>query len=221
MTTKQTAPVLQNLQGSLHFTDGQIFWQSHTTGTIKPIAAESVRAAFSKEPMDSGWIPPGVVRWGNGSKGQWMCEWIAPNIYTMTLELGGVQTTITVPMPSLIWFGQGKSFYIWAAKQKAFRPDAELFAAPLPNVTAKTGIICFGGQNTNRVEKGGFERAWELFWAMAFNRDHSGDKSNAHKEDITKQLLALAKSKSKTYPLGDMVSMRTTLNQAINQFAKR
>jgi PRTRC genetic system protein B len=217
----EIVPILQNLQGSLHFTDGQIFWQSHAAGTIKPIAAESVRQAFSKQSIDSGWIPPGVVRWGHGNKGQFMCEWIAPNVYTMTLQLAGEERLIIVPMPSLVWFGQGNNFYIWAAKQKHFTPDAELFAAPVPNVTASSGIICFGGKNKNRVEKGGFEKAWELFWAMAFNRDHSGGKSQAHKDDVTKQLLALAKAKAKTYPIGDLVPMRTSLNQAVNQFAKR
>lgn len=224
-STKKTetvvVPILQNLQGSLHFTDGQIFWQSHATGTIKPVAAESVRQAFSKQSIDTGWLPPGVNRWGNGNKGQWAVEWVAPNVYTLTLQLAGEERIITVPMPSLIWFGQGSHFYIWAAKQKEFSPDAELFAAPLPNVTASSGIICFGGKNRNRVEKGGFEKAWELFWAMAFNRDHSGGKSQLHKNDVTKQLLALAKLKAKSYPLGDLVPMRMSLNSMIANFAKR
>ncbi len=218
---KSAAPVLQNLQSSLHFCDGQLFYQSYKSGTIKPIATEAARQAFSTQPIDSGWLPPNVNRWGHGNKGQWMCEFVAPNVYTLTLALAGQHKTITVPMPSLIWFGQGNNFYIWAAKQKHFTPDAELFAAPVPNVTASSGIICFGGKNKNRVEKGGFEKAWELFWEMAFNKDHSGGKSNQHKEDVTKQLLALASSKAKSYPLGDLVPMRTTLNQVVNRFAGR
>lgn len=225
MKTKPQAqdatPLLQNLQGSLHFASGQLFWQSYEESpTIKPVSIEAARQAFSNQPIDSGWIPPGVLRWGHGNKGQWMVEWIAPATYTITLEMAGERKTISVPMPSLIWFGQGKHFYIWAAKQKTFRPDAPLFHAPLPNV-GDSGVICFGNQNPHRVEKGGFDAAWNLFWEMAFNKDHANGKSRAHEKDVTRQLLAVAKAKAKTYPLNDLLPMNWTLGQIVNKFAKR
>ena len=202
--------------------DEELLFQSVRDGAqvSKHIAPAALRQAFANEPVDSGWLPPGIHRWGQSSRGTWALRWHAPAVYV--IHLAARKQSLRVPMPALVWFGQGRKYYIFAQAGARFQPDGELFHAPLANVNL-TGLICFGKNAHPDVAKGGFETAWQTFWAAAFNDDHSHNKSRAQQAgtSINLQLQALARRKEIVYPVKDLVSMNVTLEVALRRLTRR
>ena len=185
---------------------------------IKFISPGSMREAFAKEPVDSGWLPPGVLRCGTSSRGQWMLSWHKPAMYTV--HLADRKTPLRVPMPSLIWFGISHNYYIFAARENEFKPNAALYRVPLANVNHH-GLICFGSEEHPDVGRNGFDLAWNVFWASRFNNDHDNGKSRTHGEAINTQLIELSRQKVTNYPLKDLISMDTSLDAAIQRLTRR
>lgn len=215
------APMGLKADAALFFVENEVVFQGVGTDgveQIKFISPATLREAFAKEPMDSGWLPPGVNRCGSSSKGDWMVRWHEPAIYTV--HLADRKQPLRVPMPSLIWFGIKNNYYIFAAREAKFTPTAALFAAPVANVN-RYGLICFGQNLHPDVAKGGFEKSWRTFWEAPFNNDHDDGKSKAFPGEINKQLLKLAKEKATTYPLKDLVSLPDTLSTVIHRLTRR
>ena len=215
----QTIMPPEGCQAALFFLDGQYLFTYDGDGAVhsKFVSPAAVRQAFAGEPVDSGWLPEGVIRWGSGSRGTWMVRYHAPAVYRVIIE---GERSFRVPMPPLIWFGQKTHYYIWAVKGKSFDPKAQLYRAPLPNVNLN-GLICFGKNAHPDVAKGGFDKTWRTFWEAPFNGDHANTKSHAHKKDVREQLRAVAKSKEKTYPSTDLVRMGHTVESAIEMHTRR
>lgn len=206
---------------ALYFVDGQyLFHGVREDGAeqVKFLSAASVREAFAKEPMDMGWLPAGINRCGQGSRGKWLVRWHPPAIYSVHLD--GRKASLRVPMPSLIWFGQKHKYYIFAAREQAFTPNAALYHAPLANVNS-IGLICFGQNQHPDVAKGGFDQAWKTFWDAPFSDHHDDGKSKAHPKDISAQLRALAQGKAQTYPVKDLASMNISLDKAVERLTRR
>jgi PRTRC genetic system protein B len=213
-------PMGVRAEAAIYFVDDQfLFHGVEDSGAeqIKFVSSGSVREAFANEGLDTGWLPPGVNRYGIGSRGIWMVRWHDPTIYTMRLE--GRKTPLRVPMPSLIWFGIKNNFYIFAAREKRFTPRATLYRAPLANVNHH-GLICFGKEDHPDVVKGGFERAWKAFWESEFNDHHDDGKSKRHPESINPLIAVLARAKARSYPVKDLVSMNTSLESAIERLTR-
>lgn len=222
MNTKKSISLAapEGASAALYFLEGSYCFQSVGDGSVvqKFVSPASVRDAFAKEPLDSGWLPPGVNRYGVSAKGAWMVRWHAPAIYDVHLE--GIKQPLRVPMPSLIWIGQKHNYFILAAREKTFTQNAMLYRAPLANVN-RSGLICFGANAHPDVAAGGFDRAWRTFWEASFNNDHDDGKSEKYPDAINDHLRELARAKAKTYPLVDLVSTHTTLNAAIERLTKR
>jgi PRTRC genetic system protein B len=202
-------------QAALVFSGGQYLfrWREHDAVQSKFISPASVRAAFSAEPIDTGWLPPNVRRWGTGANGNWavlsippmrrqlLFEHIVQDIPTMTLD---------VPLPALVFMRIGSSGYIWALKDE-FAPDAVLYHAPLPNVNS-SGAICFG---SNRLEGQSVAQSWQLFLDSPFTSHQVNGKSRRQPDDI--RLLLASLHKKRRYPLRDLLPLqpRVTVDQAI------
>lgn len=209
-------------QAALFFLEGEYQFQAVDGGLVvtKNVSPAAVKQAFSKEAMDSGWLPANVNRCGVGSRGWWMVRWHAPAIYTLKLDTDSPVKEIRVALPALVWFGQGHAYYIWAMKGNRFDPQGELFRAPISNVD-DSGLICFGKNKHPDVAKGGFEQSWQVFWEAPFN-DHNDDKKSlTHPTSIVPKLVELSKSKARKYPVDDLIPMKSTLDAAINRMINR
>ena len=214
-------PLGVRAEAAIYFVDDQFLFHgldNRGAEQIKFVSSATVREAFSYEPLDSGWLPPGVVRYGVSSRGTWMVRWHAPGIYKV--RLAGRKTPLTVPMPALIWVGLKHNYYIFAAREPRLTPKAVLHRAPLANVNHH-GLICFGKEEHPDVARGGFDLAWNTFWQSEFNDDHDNGKSRRHPDAVNAMLTELSRAKAKSYPQADLVSMNVSLDAAIKQIARR
>ncbi len=217
---KGNLSVPASAEAALYFVDDQLLFQTvdGERVTSKLLSAATVRQAFSNAPIDTGWLPRGVSRWGTGSRGQWMVRWHEPAPYK--LQLAARKAAIVVPMPALVYFGIGNAYYLWAMKGVTFNPALRLFHAPLANINS-SGLICFGQNAHPDVAKGGFEQTWQTFWQAPFNNDHANKKSKSEPENINPKLQELSRRKATTYPADDLVESGWTLNQAIERYTNR
>jgi PRTRC genetic system protein B len=212
---------LTGAEAALYFIDDQLLFQRvNASGeqTCKLIAPAAARAAFAAAPIDSGWLPEGVNRWGESQRGVWMLRWHRPQVYR--LSIAGQKKRLTVPLPALVWFGQGTSYYLAAMKGASLDPAGALYHAPLANVN-RHGLVCFGKNSHPDVRRGGFDKAWLVFWNAPFNDDHSDGKSRAAPDSINKQLIRLSQERKERYPAPDLEPMNLTLDQYVRALARQ
>lgn len=165
--------------------------------------------AFGSLAVDSGWLPPGVCRWGRQPAGDWMVRWYPPG--RAILQFGDPQyagaSTLDIPLPGMVFAGLGDTYYVWAARDLTCCPETPLFVAPLPNVY-HDGRICFGSNIPPAISAEAWatiDTAWQNFIASPFIGDLSGGKSRAHPDDVRTTLMHLAQSTCTSYPLEDLV----------------
>ena len=157
---------------ALLFTRGQyiLYRRDSTEVACKGVSAETLRTAFVQEPVDSGWLPEGVIRWGSGPAGTFMVKFIPPGKRRIHLAAQTAPRMIEPPLPALLFAGVNTTYYVWALRGKTCNPSAQLFHAPFPNVYSD-GHICFGNNRPPEVGWKTFDEAWQLFLASPFNAD--------------------------------------------------
>jgi hypothetical protein len=172
---------------------------------MRGVSPALLRKAFSAEAVDSGWLSPGVCRWGSRPEGDWMVKFYPASAHT--LDLGEQHRTATVVLPSIVFGGIGNVYYVWATKTRTFSPHDRIFVVPLPNVY-HDGRICFGNNTPPTLSWGewdGIDTAWNLFVESPFNGDLAQQKSRAHPVDVREQLSAVDQRKRQRYPLSDLI----------------
>jgi PRTRC genetic system protein B len=186
---------------ALLFTRGQyiLYRRDGAEVACKGVEALTLRTAFVQEPVDSGWLPEGVLRWGSGPAGIFMVKFVPPGKQRIHL---GTQT-IEPPLPALLFAGVNRIYYVWALRGKTCDSSAQLFHAPFPNVYSD-GRICFGNNRPPQVGEQTFNEAWQLFLTSPFNADMTSGKSQAEPSDVRRQLIQLAVENAKRYPVQDL-----------------
>lgn len=203
LSSTQSPPCLIFLEGQYLF-----YWVENGQANFKLVSSESVRAAFSQEPIDSGWLPKDIVRCGFSVHGNWAIKFIP----SQKLELKIDNQSVLVPLPSLIFLGIDTDYYIWAIKEKQFSRLAKIFHAPLPNID-HNGKICFGSNLMPDATPTGVEQAWHLFLESSFTSHLVQGKSKEFQDDVRLKL----RQKFNTYPLEDLIQSRsTTVESEIN-----
>ena len=197
-------------------------WRDSLGEHFKFLRPRQLRLAVSSIVIDSGWLPPGVCRWGVGARDKlWMLKFIPPAVHTLTLTdaeagPGGVQApvasrTLTVPLPALVLGGTfteklGATYYLWAVKEgraEELSDATPAYRAPLPNVNGD-GLVCFGENSVGEVTAESIEQTWRTFITSPFNRHWANGKSRTADGDIGELLARLAQRRRKRYPLGDL-----------------
>jgi PRTRC genetic system protein B len=229
---------LVQADAELIFYDGQYLLHYMEDGQerYKLLTGAALRAAFSGQAVDSGWLPQGIVRWGEGTHGVYAVKWITPGLYSLAIEVaageeGKLKTKrIEVPLPGLVFIGMGTSYYLFALKGDKLDPKAHVFKAPLSNVYTSS-LICWGENKPPAASAESMAAAWELFIGSPFNDHLANGKSVAHPEDIGQQLMQIAHQKAKKYPEKDLVPYtylysksghgdgRITLDEVVNRLA--
>ncbi|WP_013334880.1 hypothetical protein [Gloeothece verrucosa] len=207
---------------SVHIFEGQfaVTYQEDKRTIRKFISPLSVRQALEKIPIDTGFIPPGIVRWGMFNGDQWAVKFIPPQKYTLNFGLvEGKELSLSVPLPAFVFLGKGTTYYLWAVKEKTVLPTAIVFHAPLPNIY-DNGAICFGNVSVLRASLQVMDEVWSRFLGSVFNQDFSTNKSKKYPDNVIEQLKMVAGKTTKKYPNNDLVPMAKSLTvaQIIEQF---
>jgi len=190
---------------SLHLFQGQ-YYVSYNQGerlVRKAVSPATVREAFVQIPLDSGYIPENIVRWGIDGKSQWAAMFVPPKIQTLKINDAG-EKVIVVPLPAMLFIGKGQNYYVVALEDEQFSPSKPLFHAPLPNIHVESRI-CFGSVAVPTTSLATIKRAWTLFIQSNFNRDLASGKSKQYSNNAIEMLEHLAKSKATHYPTDDLV----------------
>ena len=187
--------------------------------SYKFLSPEAVEKAFTSKTATSGWLTSNTVWWGRTPTGEAIIQFYPTQKYRIQLvgedtAVGGfpdlrqvsVEETkiITVPMPAFLFAGCGSKYYLWAVKGRVFKPDAQLYKPPLPNVRDDSSI-CFGENSPGTCSASTILQTWELFWKSPFNRDLAQGKSKTHPNDICCSLVSLHELKARSYPSKDLV----------------
>ena len=180
----------------------------------KFVSAEDLQAAFSNSERDTGWLAPGVVRTGYGKQGEWFVLHAPPQKLTIHLTDIG---TITIPVPTLVLTGSGRSYYLWALKEP-FSPQARIFDAPFPNVHVG-GQICWGNNTPPSASPSNAVTAWRLFFESPFNSHLAQGKTHRHHDDVRKLLVRL--DGKRKFPVRDLLAERGTLDSNIQHLFKQ
>ncbi len=199
-------------------------YRDHDQQVFKFLSPAAVRIAFNHEPIDSGWLPAGVRRWGVTPTGHFAVLNIPrakhqllfdhdPKVFDSDASV----VPLTVPLPTLVFAGLGLNHYLWALASNPFQPNATLYHAPLPNVHPD-GQVCWGVNTPPNVEH--IAQAWQLFCAVPFSEHLCSGKSKAYPNDVRLRLRDLAQRK-RLYPVRDLVVTNWTLEQAVAQLLRR
>jgi len=181
----------------VEFRQGQfVFCMTNEAGGLveRFISAAQVRQAFTGLPVESGWLPPGIMRYGNGTLGEWAIAFIPPKVHELeiTREIATSEVDrIRVPLPGLVWFGLSTTYFIWAVKTPQLEPYQEIYRVPLPNTYAD-GSICWGLVKPERMTAATIFKAYDLFMGTTFNNHLANGKSRQHREDVRVKLRDLA-----------------------------
>jgi hypothetical protein len=265
----------------VEFRDGQFLFrmanqEGGVTESFKSHA--SVREAFSGIAIDSGWLRPEIVRWGDGRVGEWAVAFIPPGVHELEItreevkrdtgeegngetgagganeiggavpvttgQAGGIDSSlithhssldrIRVPLPGLVFFGVGTTYFIWAVKTAELDPYLEVYRCPLPNVEANA-LICWGPLKPPRATARTIFDAVELFIKSTFNNHRCEGKSKKFRDDVRLVLRGVRTQDSglsteeagkmpalPAYPVDDLVrqvdNVGVTLDTAIREY---
>ena len=219
---KTQQPDIPGEVGKLIITDDQFFWRERDDGknaiAVKCVSPMAVRAAFNQLPIDAGWLPENVRRWGATPRGDWAVMFIPPGRQRLLFNdfpEDGVHA-LEVTLPGLVFTGYGSAYYVWAVQGAELQPSARTYHAPFPNLDG-AGKVCFGTNSLPRVSGPGMAKAWKLFLESPFTAHLLNGKSNNKKfqDDVRLQLFDLHQPRRRKYPLNDLVRRRSTLDQSI------
>jgi|GEM_PF-1320816 len=195
----------------------------------KMVEAAAVAQAFSWQQMDTGWLPPGLVRWGRAGEGYFGVLHIPAARWKLRLgrlygrEGGERIITVHAPLPESVLLVCGTRVQVYAIPE-GLKPKTRLFFPPVPNLYAD-GAVCFGSNRVAAIrEPPDVPKIWELFVAAPFNSDMAGGRCRSHPDDVRRLLLDLGGAEQ--FPLDELVPFtrqyrggQATLQEALDSLA--
>ena len=216
-----------DIEAAVFFMEDQLmFCQREHGDVLKPLSLTTLRAALSSVALDSGWLPPGLVRCGENAQGAWAVLWIPPAVHRLTLTGAtprrnpNEHVRIEVPLPGLVLCGHGQRYLLFATEGAEFSPQARALHAPLSNVHPD-GAICWGSNRVPDSKPSQMPAAWRLFMESPFNGDLSQGKSRSSPDDVRERLVELSRQRAAAYPIDDLEPYgRTTIAECLRSILK-
>ncbi len=155
--------------------------------TTYPVRAQDVARAFDIFNASTGILPSDVLFWTQAANHARLGIWLPPAHRALRFETKRVEK-LNVPLPGLIFVGQGNQYFIFAAAERPKNFLTALFHAPLPNVN-DNGLICAGTVKFPICAADTIHDAAKLFFESAFNLDLAQgkflDDENSDEEEGT------------------------------------
>ena len=176
------------------------------------MSGAAASTAFQAAGIDSGWLEPGVVRWGVSQKGSWSVQLIHPErertlLFERTTDGDLIPDHLTLRLPPLVMIGINATYHLWALRETEVHARTPLYYAPFPNVYGNAHI-CFGSNTVAPVEQDGMRQALKLFCEAPFGQTSIQNKSERHPQDVRRMLKEVADSGS-AYPVEDLIPYHT------------
>ncbi len=197
--------------------DYLLLWQKGSEQHSKVVDPAAVKAAFTEEVVDSGWMQ-GVRRWGMGPEGEWAVLFQPPTRHHLLIvdQTHPQGDLITVALPGLVWYGCGRDYRLFAIAGEELTPESALFHAPLPNVYGD-GRLCWGNLTPPMASAATLAEALRLFLTSAFTDHLASGKSVQESKNVLLQLRRVFRRRRRRYPVADLVPLGGTLDEAIER----
>lgn len=157
-------------------------------------------------------LPKNALFWQRGGAER-VAIYIEPQVWTVNAS-AKKRERLAVPLPGLVWIGQGVEYRLYAVKAGWPTADTALFNPPTPNVSAG---VCRGNVDFPQAGAGTIWQAWKAFIESDFNDHLSNNKSLRFKQSVLPLWRELAKAEATEYPLDDLVSAGKTLAQVMKE----
>jgi PRTRC genetic system protein B len=173
-----------------------------------PVRLEQAASALSQFGAATGLLPEGCLFWHHQRNQDRLGVWLPPSRRRLDFG-GGRRRAITVPLPGLVFVGQGRTYWIWAAEKRPARPGERLYHAPLPNVF-DDGRICPGTVDFPRCSAATILAAAALFFESGFSQ-HLANGRVAGAGDATRFLRSL--NRKRLFPMNRLALYSKTVGQ--------
>lgn len=180
-------------------------------GVTYPASIVEVSNAFNQFGAATGLLPPDTVFWSARGGVMRIGVWLPPARQTIHLQVKANPEALTVPLPGLMFVGQGTQYTVFALTERPTSGHEMLYMAPLPNVH-DNGAICAGNVKFPVAEPGTMAQAAELFFESLFNNDLVGGKIR------NGELLPFLRKigRAKAFPSDQLVETGVTVNEFIS-----
>jgi hypothetical protein len=191
----------------------------HPDGTVErayPIAAAELRARASEHQADSGPLPPNTWRVLFRATARVLAVYLPPRVRQLRYQASegaaiAAPRLFSLPLPGLLWVaesGAGSDNHrLFAVARRPQDDQTSVYAAPLFNVEARSGTICFGTVQPPGVDAAGFDAVVRAYFESHFSGSWPEGKSRAHPSDLLAVWTAL--EGKKRYPTSDLVRVGT------------
>lgn len=204
---------LTNIDAELLFAEGSylLHYQDEGKHIYKALSAGAIERVFSQQKKnDSHWLWERLVRHGQCGLTDWAVAFLPKSNYLLQVS----DRQLKMPLPSFVFMGIGRDYFVWAVKEASFCASSIVYRAPVPNVNAVDGKICFGNVEVPTASLQTIKEAWSLFKISNFNPDFTNGKSKRFPKNILSQLHVLhakgVEGKRCRYPLSDLVAIGRT-----------
>lgn len=122
-----------------------------------------------------------------------------------------------MPLPGLVWIGEGYGYSLWAVKDEWPGPGSHLYHAPTPNAWSDDKGVCHGNVPFPAASAATIWQSVEMFFGSTFNNHLAGGKSYKHSDNILDMWRELNRAGAGEYPAGDLVDAWITLREVASK----
>lgn len=139
-----------------------------------PVKASDVAGVFNNFQADTGLLPPDVLFWQVHQTTTRIGVYVPPARRTIKIMQGRRERKFTIPVPGLVFVGEGARYFVYAALDRPTRVADQLYHAPFWNVYPD-GLICMGNTNPPVCSVTTIGQFLQLWWESDFTMHLGGD----------------------------------------------
>lgn len=209
-----------SLRMTLHLYDDMIVATKHGEGSESTFVVDPLELAQRLGGLDvqSGILPRNCLFWQRRGGQERLAVYVPPQVWRVEIAANGRR--IEVPLPGLVFVGQGKRYGAWAVVEPEQAPagwlphaGTALYRCPTPNI-GDDGV-CAGSVRFPVAGAGTIWAAVSLFFESRFNDHLSNGKSQRHPDCILEMWYEIADSEA--YPVDDLVKAKSNLGGLMEQ----
>jgi len=172
-----------------------------------PISPADLAGQLNRIPLSTGLLPHNTLFWRQEAGQEQIALYVPPRQWQPI----AYDRRYHLPLPGMIFLGQGRQYTVFAVKQKPKTPETPLYHLPTPNVE-ENGRICLGQAAFPVAGRKTIYNALKLFMeGSQFNHDNSRQRCVSF-PDSSLELWATLDGQ-KRFPLDELVPARKQLKK--------